>query len=116
MEQTGIFEGKIVGAGTKLRTEHSTVGGSATVLASYGANLIVTADQKWTCDVANAAKLAEVGRLADALGVELWELLRPLTPTQREFYRSMEALLRDRLDVEAKPTDPQGKPVPPRVA
>ena len=63
-----------------------------------------------------SAKLAEVGRLADALGVELWELLRPLTPTQREFYRSMEALLRDRLDVEAKPTEPQRKPHPPRVA
>lgn len=61
MIENGTFEGKIIGAGTKLRTEHSTVGGSATVLASYGANLIVTADQKWTCDVADAAKLAEVG-------------------------------------------------------
>lgn len=61
MDQTGNFAGKIIGAGTKLRTEHSTVGGSVTVLASYGAGLVVTADQKWTCDVADAAKLAQVG-------------------------------------------------------
>lgn len=61
MEQTGTFTGKIIGAGTKLRTEHSTVGGSVTVLASYGAGLVVTADRKWICDVADPAKLAEVG-------------------------------------------------------
>jgi transcriptional regulator with XRE-family HTH domain len=42
-----------------------------------------------------SAKLAEVQRLADALGVELWELLRPLTPTQRQFYRSVEAVVRE---------------------
>ncbi len=61
MNETGVFEGKIIGAGTKLRTEHSTVGGNVTVLASYGANLVVTADQKWTCDVADPTKLAQVG-------------------------------------------------------
>lgn len=61
MDQTGTFVGKIIGAGTKLRTEHSTVGGSVTVLASYGAGLVVNADQKWTCDVADPAKLAQVG-------------------------------------------------------
>lgn len=42
-----------------------------------------------------SAKLAEVQRLADALGVELWELLRPLTPVQRQFYRSVEAVVRE---------------------
>jgi transcriptional regulator with XRE-family HTH domain len=43
-----------------------------------------------------SAKLAEVNRLAAALGVELWELLRPLSAAQREFYRSMEALIAER--------------------
>lgn len=61
MDQAGNFVGKIIGNGTKLRTEHSTVGASVTVIASYDANLIVTADQKWTCEVADAAKLAQVG-------------------------------------------------------
>lgn len=61
MEQTGIFEGIIIGAGTKLRTEHSIAGGNATVVASYGKDLKVVADQKWTCDVADAAKLVQVG-------------------------------------------------------
>ena len=61
MDQLGKFVGKIIGNGTKLRTEHSTVGASVTVIASYDANLIVTADKKWTCDVADAAKLAQVG-------------------------------------------------------
>lgn len=61
MDQLGNFVGKIIGNGTKLRTEHSTVGASVTVIASYDANLIVTADKKWTCDVADAAKLAQVG-------------------------------------------------------
>lgn len=61
MEQTGNFVGKIIGNSTKLRTEHSTVGGNVTVLASYGAGLVVTADRKWTCDIADPAKLAQVG-------------------------------------------------------
>lgn len=61
MEQTGTFEGIIIGAGTKLRTEHSIAGGNATVVASYGKDLKVVADQKWTCDVADAAKLVQVG-------------------------------------------------------
>ena len=61
MEQTGIFEGIIIGANTKLRTEHSIAGGNATVVASYGKDLKVVADQKWTCDVADAAKLVQVG-------------------------------------------------------
>lgn len=44
-----------------------------------------------------SAKLAEVQRLAEALGVAPWELLRPLTESQREFYRSMEALIDERV-------------------
>ena len=61
MDQTGIFEGMIIGAGTKLRTEHSIAGGNATVLASYGKDLKVVADQKWVCDVADASKNWIVG-------------------------------------------------------
>ncbi len=61
MEQTGTFEGMIIGAGTKLRTEHSIAGGNATVLNSYGKDLKVVADQKWTCDVADASKKWIVG-------------------------------------------------------
>lgn len=61
MDYTGNFEGMIVGAGTKLRTEHSNVGGNATVLNSYGANLLVKATKKWICDVADVATNTQVG-------------------------------------------------------
>lgn len=61
MDQTGNFEGMIVGAGTKLRTEHSNIGGNATVLNSYGANLLVKATKKWICDVADPATNSQVG-------------------------------------------------------
>ena len=61
MDYTGTFEGTIIGAGTKLRMEHSISGGNATVIASYGKDLKVVADKKWTCDVADPAKLAQVG-------------------------------------------------------
>ncbi len=61
MDQSGIFEGVIIGAGTKLRTEHSIAGGNTTVLASYGKDLKVIADKKWICDVADASKLWIVG-------------------------------------------------------
>lgn len=61
MDQTGIFEGTIIGAGTKLRTEHSIAGGNATVIASYGKDLKVVADQKWVCDTADASKFWSVG-------------------------------------------------------
>lgn len=43
-----------------------------------------------------SATVARIQSLADALGVELWELLRPLTPAQRDFYRSMETLIAER--------------------
>ena len=61
MDQTGIFEGTIIGAGTKLRTEHSIAGANATVIASYGKDLKVVADQKWVCDTADASKFWSVG-------------------------------------------------------
>lgn len=61
MEQTGIFSGRIVGAGTKLRTEHSNSAGNATVIATYGAGLAVVANKKWTCEVADLAKNWQVG-------------------------------------------------------
>ena len=59
MDQTGKFEGTIIGAGTKLRTEHSIITG--TVLASYGKDLKVVADQKWVCETADATKSWSVG-------------------------------------------------------
>ena len=61
MDYTGTFEGTIIGAGTKLRTEHSIAGGNATVIAAYGKDLKVVADQKWTCDTADASKFWSVG-------------------------------------------------------
>lgn len=61
MDQKGTFEGTIIGAGTKLRTEHSIAGGNATVLNSYGKDLKVVADQKWICDTADTSKLWKVG-------------------------------------------------------
>lgn len=61
MEQTGLFSGRIVGAGTKLRTEHSNSAGNATVIATYGAGLAVMANRKWTCEVADLTKNWQVG-------------------------------------------------------
>lgn len=49
-----------------------------------------------------SAKLAEVQRLADALDVELWELLRPLSPVQRQLYRSVEAAVREAAEAAAR--------------
>lgn len=37
-----------------------------------------------------SAKLLEVERIAEGLGIEAWELLRPMTPAEREFYRQIE--------------------------
>jgi transcriptional regulator with XRE-family HTH domain len=39
---------------------------------------------------APSAKLTEVEAIADALEVEVWELLRPLTPAERQFYAQIE--------------------------
>lgn len=61
MDLTGTFEGKIVGAGTKLRTEHSNIGGNATVISTHGAGLIVKATKKWICEVADSTKNWKVG-------------------------------------------------------
>jgi transcriptional regulator with XRE-family HTH domain len=38
-----------------------------------------------------SAKLAEVEKIAAAIGIEVWELLRPLSPSEREFYAHAEA-------------------------
>jgi transcriptional regulator with XRE-family HTH domain len=37
-----------------------------------------------------SAKLTEVEKIAVALDIEVWELLRPLSPAEREFYRQIE--------------------------
>lgn len=41
-----------------------------------------------------SAKLAEAQALAEALGVEMWELLRDLNPTQRDALRAFDRVLR----------------------
>lgn len=63
--------------------------------------------------VAAAPTLARVQSLADALGVELWELLRPLTQNQRDLLRSVEAVVAEHAgpvtapQTEPKPTKPK---------
>jgi transcriptional regulator with XRE-family HTH domain len=49
--------------------------------------------------------LARVQALADALGVELWELLRPLTPAQRDLIRSVDAVIAERTSTAEPQTD-----------
>lgn len=43
---------------------------------------------------APSAKLAEVEKIAEALGIEPWELLRDLTPAERKLHAQMEAAFR----------------------
>ncbi|MDB5730730.1 MAG: phage repressor protein [Variovorax sp.] len=50
---------------------------------------------------APSAKLTEVDKIAEGLGVETWELLRPITPSERELYRQFEQSF-DRLRQLAK--------------
>lgn len=38
-----------------------------------------------------SAKLTEVEKISEVLGVQVWELLRPITPQEREFYKQIEA-------------------------
>lgn len=58
MDQTGTFEGKIIGAGTKLRMAHSN---QALILSSHGAGLTVKATKKWVCEVADISTNVWVG-------------------------------------------------------
>lgn len=41
-----------------------------------------------------SAKLTELGKLAKALNIEVWQLLRQLTPQERAFYDKIEAAYR----------------------
>jgi transcriptional regulator with XRE-family HTH domain len=45
-----------------------------------------------------SAKLSELEQIARALDVETWDLLRDLTPTEREFYAKIEAAYRSLRD------------------
>lgn len=58
MEQNGIFEGKIIGAGTKLRIAHSNL---SLILSSHAAGLTVKATKKWICEVADVSTNVRVG-------------------------------------------------------
>ncbi|MEG2581166.1 helix-turn-helix domain-containing protein [Comamonas sp.] len=65
-----------------------------------------------------SAKLTEVEMLASALGVESWELLRPMTGAQREVYERIEAAYRALQPKQpeniAAPVDPTYKVAPKR--
>lgn len=58
MDQTGIFEGTIIGANTKLRKEHSNL---SEILSSHAAKLVVKATREWVCEVADTTKNVWVG-------------------------------------------------------
>jgi transcriptional regulator with XRE-family HTH domain len=49
---------------------------------------------KGTSGKAPSAKLSEVEKIAQALDVEAWNLLRELSPREREFYASIESAYR----------------------
>ena len=51
--------------------------------------------------------LARVQALAEALNVELWELLRPLTQAQRDLIRSVDAVIAEQ--THAQPADESRK-------
>lgn len=64
-----------------------------------------------------SAKLTEVEKIADALEVEVWELLRPLGPAEREFYRQIEESferLRKMATQQPEPASKPDAPPPPR--
>lgn len=48
--------------------------------------------------------LANIEAVAEALGVEVWELLRPLTPAKRDLLKSLEAVIAEHVE-----PDPQGR-------
>lgn len=48
--------------------------------------------------------LAKVQALAEGLGVELWELVRPLTPAQRDLIRSVDAVVAERITKAPEPS------------
>jgi transcriptional regulator with XRE-family HTH domain len=58
--------------------------------------------------------LARVQLLADALDVELWELLRPLTQAQRDLIRSIDAVIAEKMPKPklAATAPPEAPPVP----
>jgi transcriptional regulator with XRE-family HTH domain len=58
---------------------------------------------------APSAKLTEVEKIAVALQIEVWELLRPITPAEREFYRQIEESF-DRLRKMAVQQPDPGRP------
>lgn len=59
--------------------------------------------------------LAKVNALADALGIELWELLRPLTPAERELIKSVDAVIAEKTRRAPMPATNAAIPKPQRV-
>ena len=56
---------------------------------------------------APSAKLTEVQMLADALGVEVWELLRHYQDGEREAYQGIEAAFKQLRSLAAPPQPPE---------
>jgi transcriptional regulator with XRE-family HTH domain len=48
-----------------------------------------------------SAKLTELDKIAGALGVGVWDLVRPMTPRERQFYRQVEQAYRDLMNERA---------------
>jgi transcriptional regulator with XRE-family HTH domain len=49
-----------------------------------------------------SAKLTELQKIADALGVGVWELVRPMTPRERKFYSQVEKAYADLMAGQGK--------------
>jgi len=63
-----------------------------------------------------SAKLTELGKIADALGVGVWDLVRPMSPKERAFYRQVEsaysALVNDPIPGKGDKADPKPRATP----
>lgn len=59
--------------------------------------------------------LARVSLLAEALGVELWELVCPLSPAERGLLRSLNAVIAEQTPAASQKALPERKPTPKRV-
>lgn len=57
-----------------------------------------------------SAKLSEVEALANALDVEVWEMLRPLTISQRDAYKKIEAAFNSLMEASGNDTKSHDEP------
>ena len=52
-----------------------------------------------------SAKLTELSSISDALGVGIWDLVRPMTPNERTFYQQVEQAYSNLMHATVKPDD-----------